>query len=395
MNTASNSTRIYSPVEIVFCKDAVSKTGSVCKNYGKNALIATMQSLIDIDLLNNLLASLKRAKINCVIFSKVNSEPTCEEIDAAGKILKKSKIDLIIGVGGGSCMDFAKALAILANHPKDVWSYVDLSNKPPDKIDPKKVLPVITIPTSSGTGSEVTPFAVAKNTKTVQKGTIKNHAIFPKVTIIDPKLTTSVPKNLTASIGVDALSHMLENYFNVERRNPYSDALVEEGLKRIIKYLPIAYRNGENLQARTEVAWASALAGIANANAGTTVVHALSHPAGARLQIPHGISVAMFLVAVMKKTIYLEYDRASRISQIFGLHSRNLTRGRLAENIINFLDEVLTSINMTPKLSEYSQDRKYIEIIVDDALSYMSRPIKQHVKVFTRKELENIVNDSF
>ena len=392
---SNNLLNLYAPTKLIFGPNSVHHIGEITKYYGSKVFVVTMKNLVHLGLLDDAIKSFDKIGIKYTIYSDTNPEPTCDDINQLSKIVKNGKFDVIVGFGGGSCMDLAKGLAILANHPKTIWSYVDLSNKPPEKINIDKVLPVVTVPTASGTGSEVTPYAVFKNTKTIQKGTIKDLAIFPKVAIIDPYLTFSVPKELTASIGVDALSHMLENYFNIVRRNPYSDALVEKSLGIIAKYLPLAYRNGKNLQARSNVALASALAGIANANAGTTVVHALSHPAGARLNIPHGISVSMFSVSVMKETIYLENDRLKKICQIFGVYNKKLKRKEMADKVINFINELLHSINMTPKLSDYTREKIFIETIVDDALSYMSRPIGQHVKVYTKNELLKIVKESF
>jgi alcohol dehydrogenase class IV len=256
MHTASSVT-IYTPTKVYFGSGKVSMLGEAVKQYGNCAFVVTMRELKDAGLLDPAFDSLKKSEVKYVVYDKLAGEPKCGDVDEARKVLVEAHCDVVIGIGGGSSMDFAKALALGARHPKEIWDYVNLSNRPPASIDAKKVLPIVTMPTTGGTGAEVTPFAVLMNTDTVQKGTIKDVAIFPSVAVVDPDLTISVPSDKTAAIGVDALSHMLENYFNVSNRNTYSDMLVEESLRWLVPSLSKACKNGKDKEARTGVAWGS------------------------------------------------------------------------------------------------------------------------------------------
>ncbi|MDP2718959.1 MAG: iron-containing alcohol dehydrogenase, partial [Dehalococcoidia bacterium] len=273
----------YMPVEIRFGPGTVSSLGEAASRLGRRAFLVTMKNLVEIGLVERAIDSLKKSNIEFVLFDKVKGEPKSSDIDSAKEVLRESGCDLVIGLGGGSCIDQAKALAICARHPEPIWEYVNLSNRPPKPVSSKDVLPIIAIPTTAGTGSEVTPYAVVTNTETIQKGTIKEPAIYARMALIDPELTVPLPPRITAATGVDALAHAIESYFNVKNRTPYSDMVAVEAIRQIIKWLPTAYQDGNNLEARTRVAWGATLGGISISQAGTTVAHAMAQPLGARM----------------------------------------------------------------------------------------------------------------
>jgi len=294
---------MYNPVKINFGSGKISSLGKIVQEYGNKVFIATMKEIVDLGLLEKGIKSLKDSGVDYVLYADVKPEPKSDDIDLATGVIRDSGCDIVVGIGGGSCIDFAKALAICARHPEKIWSYVNLSNRPPQPVDERKVLPIIAVPTTSGTGSEVTPYAVITNTQTVQKGTVKEQAIFPKESIVDPELTLMLPPELSVVTGVDVLAHAMESYFNVPNRTPFSDLLAEEAIRLVFKHLPLVKKNGKDLDARAGMAWASTLAGMTISQAGTTVAHALAQPLGARMGLPHGVSVAIFLLAVMKQTL--------------------------------------------------------------------------------------------
>jgi alcohol dehydrogenase class IV len=385
---------VHNPVKIHFGAGKISTLGTIAQKYGKKIFIATMKDIVDLGVLEKAEVSLKDAGVDCFIYPEVKPEPKSDDIDNATALIKAEGCDMVLGVGGGSCIDVAKALAICARHPEKIWSYVNLSNRPPQPVDEQLVLPIIAVPTTAGTGSEATPYSVITNTQTVQKGTVKESTIFPKEAIVDPELTLMLPPELSVLTGIDVLAHAMESYFNVPNRTPYSDLLAEEAIGLVYKHLPRVKENGHDLDARAGMAWASTLGGITISQAGTTVAHALAQPLGARLGLPHGVSVAIFLMAVMKQTLPMEAERFAKLATIFGV-----TAGpdfeKIAYQGIERLEQFLASIDMPPKLSHYNAPDSLIEELAEDVLTYMARPLQQHPKVFNREELCEIVRQSF
>lgn len=386
---------INMPVKVLFGSGRVVEFGAEVKGLGRKVFLVTMHDMLELGLLDKAIASLKEAGVEYEIFSDVLPDPKSGDIDGAVERLRISGCDVVAGIGGGSAIDFAKALAICYAHPLDVWSYVNLSNRPPAPIDASKVLPIIALPTTSGTGSEVTPYSVVTNSETVQKGTIKEPSIFPKVAIIDPELTLTLPPELTAIIGVDALAHAVESYFNVPNRTPYSDIVVEQSVGCIAKYLKRAFDDGDDLEARVGMAWGSALAGIAISQAGTTVVHALAQPLGARMGLSHGVSVSIFFLEVLRRTLPAESARFARLAQLLGVEDAEASELTLAGKGIDALADLLAQVKMPPKLSDYDAKTSLIDELASDVATYMSRPLKQHPKVFTEDELRKIVKACF
>ena len=387
--------RAYMPVEVLFGPGKVSSLGEVSSRLGKRAFLVTMKELVDLEIADHAIESLRKANIDFALFDKVKGEPKSGDIDSATEVLRESGCDFVIGLGGGSCIDTAKALAICARHPEPVWEYVNLSNRPPQPVVEKDVLPIIAIPTTAGTGSEVTPYAVITNTETVQKGTIKESAIFARVAIVDPELTISLPPKLTAATGVDAFAHALESYLNVKNRTPYSDIIVEEALCQITKWLLLAYRDGKNLDARTGMAWGSTLGGIAISQAGTTVVHAIAQPLGARMGLSHSESVAVFLPAVMRHTLPAEQERFARLGEIFSCGTVDkFDINRTASAAIDSLEQFLDNLGMHLKISDFGNPEGIDNDLAEDVTSYMSRPLGQHPKVFGKEDIRRIVRDS-
>jgi len=384
---------INMPVRVLFGPGRISEFGREVKELGKKVFIVTMEEIAGLGLLDRALASVKSEGVEYEVFSEVFSDPKSSDIDAVVERLRSSGCDVIAGLGGGSVIDFAKALAICAGHEQDVWSYVNLSNRPPAPVDKARVMPVIAVPTTAGTGSEVTPYSVVTNSESIQKGTIKEPSIYPRVAIVDPELTTTLSPELTAVIGVDALAHAVESYFNVPNRTPYSDMIVEESVTYIARYLKRACVDGSDLEARAGMAWGSTLAGIAISQAGTTVVHALAQPLGARMGLSHGVSVSIFFLEVMRKTLPADAARFARLAELLGAGGGGELV--LADRAIDGLAELLAGVGMPPRLSDYGAGVELIDELASDVATYMSRPLKQHPRVFTTGELREIVRACF
>ncbi len=386
--------RAHIPVEIQFGPGKIRTLGEVVRPLGRRAFLVTMPELGHAT--EAAVEALRGAGVEVVIYDRAKPEPKTDGVAAAITAIREADCDVAIGLGGGSAIDTAKAVALGKLHPEPIWEYVNLSNRPPRPVDAGRVLPAVAVPTTAGTGSEATPYAVITNAATEQKGTIKQPEIFPRVAVVDPELTLTLPRSLTVATGVDALAHAVESYFNVPNRTPFTDLLAEEAIRRLVRHLPGACADGGDLEARSGTLWGATLAGMTIAQAGTTVVHALAQPLGARLGVPHGESVAVFLLAVLKHTLPAEQDRFARLYEMFtGEPSGALPTAEAAGRAIAFLESFLDGIGMRRSLAGFGAREGLADELAEDVSTYMSRPLKQHPKVFDKEELRAIVRDSF
>ncbi len=228
-----------------------------------------------------------------VLFNEVEPEVSVETVDKAASFARQENIDFVIGLGGGSALDCAKSVAGIYKEKYSVKDYLD--NKV--KIN-KEPLFFIAIPTTAGTGSEVTKNAVLKYTEKNIKISLRSEKLIPKIVIADPELTLTMPPDITAYTGMDALCHAVESYFSISA-NSFTQILAKNAIKLIFDNLYIAYKNGKNIIARYNMLYASLLAGISFANAGLGAVHGISHPIGAVLNLQHGLVNAILLPFVL------------------------------------------------------------------------------------------------
>lgn len=231
---------------------------------------------------------------------KIEYEPNIETINAGVELARKSKCNIVVGIGGGSVIDGAKAIAAIVPNKRNLLDYLEvigkgmpLENKP---------LPFIAVPTTAGTGAEVTKNAVIKSLEKKVKVSLRSNLMFPDVAVVDPVLTYSMPPALTASTGVDALTHLLETFVS-NQSNAFVDTLCREGLQRISRSLKIAFSDGNDKQAREDMAMASMLGGMALANVKLGAIHGFAGPMGGMFPIPHGAVCACLMPAVIETNI--------------------------------------------------------------------------------------------
>ena len=384
--------RAHLPVELEFGRGKLDRLGEFAKRYGQRVFLVTMHDMVELGFAERALQSLSKAGLETVLFDRVQPEPKSDQIDAAAAALRAENCDVVVGLGGGSAIDVAKAVAICAKHSGPVWDYVNLSNRPPQPVDAKITLPIIAIPTTAGTGSETTPYSVVTNTQTVQKGTIKEPAIFPRVAIVDPELSGRMPKALTGATGVDAFAHSLESYLNVPNRSPLSDALAETAMRVLIENLQRAFDDGDDLEARAGVAYAASLSGMVIANAGTTVTHAIAQPLGARIGTSHADSVALFTVPVLRHTLPADGQRLARIGAFFpNFAGKGKSTEVAAQMAVDSIEEWLGQVGITRSLTDFGGDEALVDQLAEDVTTYMSRPLKQHPVLFDADDIRSIV----
>jgi len=386
---------IFIPTNILFGNGKISTIGEICTQFGKRVLIVTMKPLVDLGLLSGMLQSLEAAGISYVILDKIDPEPIAQDLDILKSEIESAEADMIIGFGGGSCLDASKAVAIIATNPGSIWDYIDLRGRPPQPLI-NRPLPIIAVTTTSGTGAEVTMNSVLTNRETTQKATIKFPSLFPRFAIVDPELTCSLNPILTGMTGFDAFAHALESFINSARRSPFSDMVSSHAMEIIHSNLPRTITNGDDMEGRTNLAWASVLAGISIAHSGTTVTHAIAQPCTARLGLPHGLSVAILTMPVLRHTYKKDVGRFAMIAQLLEpKKAKTLDLNRQAELSIEVIEKLLIDSGMNQTLSQHGAKPEIVDELTEDTTGYMGRGLPQHPVNFDKEEIRTIIKEAY
>jgi alcohol dehydrogenase len=284
---------ITQPTRLIFGAGAIAGLADLVKAEGGSKVFLVVDpGLKKAGLLKKVTDPLKKAKIAFEVYDQIDPEPGLKLADTGCKLAAKSGCDCVIGVGGGSAMDVAKAISILLTNGGKAEDYLGLG-----KIK-KPGVPKIMIPTTAGTGAEVTFTAVFINEKTKSKGGMNGDPLYPNAALLDPELTVSLPPHITATTGIDAFTHAIEGYLSTQS-HPISDMYALEAIEMISRNLPRAYANGDNIEARSAMLMGSLLAGKALATAGVGLVHAMAYPLGGMFGIPHGLANAVLLPYVV------------------------------------------------------------------------------------------------
>lgn len=275
------------PKFIVSGENAVKKSMDYMRNFGKKALIVTDDMMISLGNADKLLRELDEAGIEHVIYSGVNSEPDNIMVEEGTELYQEHGCDFLIGLGGGSPMDTAKAIGTVVSNGGNICDYMG------GRIS-RDLPPVAAIPTTAGTGSEATKVSIILDTENGVKMLLSDPKLMADLAVVDPVFTMTAPSAVTANTGVDALCHAIESYTSA-KSFPLSRMYSMDAVRKIFRSLPIAYADGNNTDARREMAEASLEAGIAFSNASVSLIHGMSRPIGALFHVPHGLSNAMLL----------------------------------------------------------------------------------------------------
>ncbi|PLS06948.1 iron-containing alcohol dehydrogenase [Neobacillus cucumis] len=345
------------PQAIFYGNESLTKLGEQASHFGKKALIISDKIMNQIGNVEKCRYYLEDAGLTTVSYLEVNSEPTDLHVSEALAAFHENQCELIVTIGGGSCIDAAKAVAVLATNGGYIGDY--MGGRKPLACKP---IPLIAIPTTAGTGSEVTSVTVITNTKDDIKMMIKDPAFIPAVAIVDPVLTYSSPQHVTAATGVDALCHAMEAYIS-RVAQPMTDQLALSAIELIVNNLRTAYQNGEDQEAREKMALASMQAGLAFTNASVTLVHGMSRPIGALFHVPHGISNAMLLPAVLEYTKESAVERLAVIGRLLRPDLIGLSPEELADVTVNEVKKLCCDLNI-PNMKDYGLNQeKFNEVV--------------------------------
>jgi alcohol dehydrogenase class IV len=331
---------------ILFGPGAVEKIGPEAQLLkAKKVLIITDTGVIQAGLLEAVEKSLQAVGLPFVIFDGVESDPRIEVVEKSTEKAKKEGIDLIIGFGGGSSLDIAKVTSIMITNTGKIDSLFGID------LVPNPGVPVILIPTTAGTGSEVTPIAILSDTKEKLKKGIVSPTLFPEVAILDPKLTIGLPPSVTAFTGMDALTHAIESYYSINATD-LSDLLAYRAMELISKNLRMAYAHGENLAARSCVLEGSLLAGIAFANAGVGAVHAFAYPLGGEFHLAHGLTNTLMLPYVMRYNILGCPGKFAQMAKAFGEKVEGISELVGAEIAVRYVERLSDDLRVPRRLRD-------------------------------------------
>ena len=336
------------PNHTVVGTNVLSEAAPLLKKMGNKAFIVTGRHVAVSDMMKQLTALLDENGIDGVIFDGITGEPTDTMIEKGVEMLKSSGCDFIIGIGGGSPLDSAKAIAAMAVNEGSIADYNG-------KEITGEILPLAAIPTTAGTGSEATKFTVITDSEKGIKMLLKGDVLVPKLAIVDSSFTVGAPKSVTSATGLDALTHAVEAYTS-RKAFSMTDTLAVSAVKRIMKYLPIAYREPDNSLAREQMSIAALEAGICINNSSVTIVHGMSRPIGALFHVPHGMSNAMLLKECLSFAVSGAYEKFANLGRETGVASDSDSDETAAEKFIDSLQNICDVCEI-PTLEQYGIDR--------------------------------------
>ncbi len=331
------------------------------QNYQK-LLIVTDPGMIQHQLHVPILEILEAIKLAYVIYSEVQADPAEHIILDAVEFAKSEQVDAILGFGGGSSMDVAKVIAILAD-PKQTQSLQDLYGINNAQ---KPRLPLILIPTTAGTGSEVTPISIVTTGETTKTGII-SPILYADIAILDANFTKDLPAHITAATGIDAMVHAIEAYTSKIKKNVYADMLAKQALKLLNKNLKLVLKDGSNLEARQNMLLGSMLAGQAFANSPVGAVHALAYPLGGHFHLSHGHTNALVLVEVMKFNAPDAKQHYAELMQWLDPYSKGSMDG-LCDLFIDHMQRHLDESGLTLRLKDLKVPESKLELLAQDAM---------------------------
>lgn len=336
------------PNHTVVGTNVLGEAAPLLKKMGNKAFIVTGRHVAVSNMMKQLTALLDENGIGCVIFDGITGEPTDTMIENGVEMLKSSGCDFIIGIGGGSPLDSAKAIAAMVVNEGSIADYNG-------KEITGEILPLAAIPTTAGTGSEATKFTVITDSEKGIKMLLKGDVLVPKLAIVDSSFTVGAPKSVTSATGLDALTHAVEAYTS-RKAFSMTDTLAVSAVKRIMKYLPIAYREPDNSLAREQMSIAALEAGICINNSSVTIVHGMSRPIGALFHVSHGMSNAMLLKECLSFAVSGAYEKFANLGRETGVASDSDSDETAAEKFIDSLQNICDVCEI-PTLEQYGIDR--------------------------------------
>jgi alcohol dehydrogenase len=353
----------------------------------KRPLIVLDKQLAATGMKEQVIDLLKKSGMDGQIFAKVDPEPKISLADEGAKLARKGKCDLVVGIGGGSAMDVAKAIAVLAANKGKAVDYLGLNKVPGPG------LPKIMIPTTSGTGSEVTFTSVFVRPELKKKEGMNSPFLYPDLALLDPLLTVSLPPGPTASTGIDALCHAIESYTSINA-SPLSELISVEAIALIAANLRTAVHEGGNIAAREQMLLGSLYAGLGLANAGVTAVHSLSYPLGGKYGIPHGLANTVLLPHVMSYNLPGALEKFVDIAEAMGEMVEGVSLREAAYLAVEAVNALVEDCGIQTNLEDLGIREADFEELAKIALT-VARPLANNPRQVTLEDAVAIYEDAF
>jgi len=378
----------YSPSKVLFGTDTIKALGTEAKQLGgKKVLIVTDPGVVQANLLKPVKESLEAGGVPYAIYDQVKPEPPIRCVTDGVSKLKSEGCDLVVGIGGGSSLDVAKAISVLATNEQTIYDMFGMD------LVKKRGLPKILVPTTSGTGSEVTRVFVVTDEKDNTKKVGNTLYNLADIAIVDPVLTVTVPPKVTADTGIDALVHAVETYVSTTA-TPFSDILAERPIEWISEYLPVAWAKGSDLEARYFMSLAATTAGMAFASGGLGAVHALAYVVGTEFKQSHGRSNAVMLPHIMRYNIPGNAAKFADIAALMGEDIDGLTDREAALLAVEAVEDLLTTVGISFQLRDYGIKESDVPKLVEGAMKF-ARLFTINPRDLTEADVRSIYEEAY
>ena len=387
----------YMPTRIIFGCGKLSELAETPYLPGSKALIVIGESGImrKLGYLDRVVGYLKANGAESVVYDRIKPNPVSEHVDEGAAIARKNRCDFVVGLGGGSTIDSAKSIAVMARNQGKYWDYIQ-SGSGGGKMPENGALPIVAITTTAGTGTEADPWTVITKTDTNEKIGWGCDLTFPKLSIVDPELMLSVPPSQTAFTGMDAFFHSVESYLATVSQ-PASDHLALEAIGLITKYLPVAVKDGSNIEARTMLAWANTEAGICESLSCCISHHSMEHAVIAFYpEVAHGAGLTMLSVAYFKHLAEKHPARFADMAMAMGEDVDTLTEEDRPMAFITGLKKLIESIGLdVEKLSDYGIKREDLKKFAENAFDTMGKLFELTPVELTLEDVVAIYEDAY
>lgn len=363
------------PTKIYFGEEKVNSIGQIVKEWGwKKILIVTDPIMVDLGVIKQITHYLKETKISYEVFSEVKPDPQISVVREVSELQSTFLADGILAIGGGSSIDTGKAAAFTATNFKDIKEYEGHNKIENDS------LPLIVVPTTAGTGAEVTNACVVTDEKSGNKISIRSSKIIPDGAILDSTLLTSLPRSVAATTGLDALAHAIEAFVSINA-NPVTDALAKEAIREIGLYLRPFCARRDNTEAASHMLVASSLAGMAFNWARVATCHALAHPLGGKFKIAHGMAISILLPEVMEYSFTGNLEKYAWIAEALGADVAHLTKHEAAKKAIDEVRQLREDLNIPSNVKDLG-----IQISKDDILKIAENALESGITAANPKD---------
>jgi len=374
------------PARLLFGPGRIAELAHLVREHGTNALVVSTKGFERRGTLERVRSILSDGGVTVHSFLDVESDPSIETVQKAASEAQRVGADVFVALGGGSAMDTAKAAAIAIRHPEPLWEYTTVGTIGKEGL--RSALPVVAVPTTSGTGSETTPYAVIRNPRTKVKDTLVSPHIFPKAGVVDYELLATMPPELTAATGLDTFAQAMESYLS-NKTNRMLDAVSLGCMKLVVDNLHNAYENGDDLRAREGMAMASALSGMAISHTGCSAPHAIAHALGGRFGVPHGVAVSVVTPYILEYNLPASIERYCVLAELFGIDRGTRDDPAYARELVAAYQRFTARLGIPRRLGDVGVGPSAVDALVEDTLPNTS--LTKNPRKLDRQSLDALI----